>query len=607
MAKHIINHNVNEGGIDIFHLFKQTATLINYNGRTLLLFELFHKLFALSFLIPTFFKILTHLMKKENLTYLTPSIIYRFILSPSTLLTSLFLLLCLSYYFFLEVQALFILFQASYWQQKISILKLLQHSLRQSLRIFLPQNMFLLFFLISFLPLSTWVFKSIFLDGTTLTELLFDFIYQRISLHPMYFVFILFIQLLGLRLTFTLPIFLYHKCSWLTAIKESFLLTKQKSRYLLPLLMNGSLFLVILLMMSYGLLIFSAALISKMIVSSTQAPMIFLTVSLTIKSMLTMLMPSFLMISLYAFTISIYVYSSHTIPKLSLTTGTTRYPLLSFVAILILSLLTSELLTPVNLYLNTQHLSDEIQMIAHRASAAHAPENTLAALDYAILMGAQIAEIDVQLTKDGEIILMHDANLKRTTGFDQRVSESTYSTIQSLEAGSHFSEAFTGEPIPTLEEVLQQSKGQISLIIEIKEKEHPVQAVQKIIQLIEEYEMEEECLIGSMDYHVLQTVKRMNPTLQTVYITAIAYGDYQNLQDVDYYSIEASFISIALVDQIHRSGKQIYAWTVNKESTMQSMISMQVDGIVTDDPLLLKHQLTHIHDPYISLIYNYFF
>ena len=144
-------------------------------------------------------------------------------------------------------------------------------------------------------------------------------------------------------------------------------------------------------------------------------------------------------------------------------------------------------------------------------------------------------------------------------------------------------------------------------MIEIKSQPHPVDIVRQVIELIERYDMEKQCLIGAMDYRVLQAVKMINQKIQTVYITALAYGDYQDLEDVDYYSIEASFISLALIDQIHRSGKQIYTWTVNKASTMQSMISMQVDGIVTDDPILLKNQLTQTNDKYISFIANLFF
>lgn len=593
----------------MLHLIKQTLYYIKWNWLTLLLFELIHKFFALVVIIPMFFSILTSMMQQADLTYLSPSVIYHFIFSPSTLILGFSMILCLGYYFFFEIQAIFILIQSAIYQQRPSIFRLIEQSIKQSCTILYPKNIILLFPLIFFIPVSAFVFKFVFLDGASMTEFLFDFIYQRAPLHPMYFVFIVLIELLCLHFIFTFPIFIYKKTSVLSACQESLQLTKKNVRQLIPLLIRWSLLVAIGFMTVYGFFIFSCALVIKVILPSSKAMMVFFNASLMIKNMLTIIAPSLFLIGTCAFITTLYVQSPHSfIPHLFSGYASKRqHPILLASTTLILSLLVGELISPDNLYNVNKHLSDEMQIIAHRASATHAPENTLAALDYAILSGAHMAEIDVQQTKDGEIILMHDANLKRTTGFNGKVSEATYSDIQTLEAGNWFSSEFDGEPVPTLEEVLQRSKGQITLMIEIKAKDHPVDVARKVIELIEAYNMEKECLIGAMDYRVLQAVKMINPKIQTVYITALAYGDYQDLEDVDYYSIEASFISYALIDQIHRSGKQIYAWTVNKESTMQSMISMQVDGIVTDDPVLLQNQLTDISDPYISFISDLLF
>lgn len=592
----------------MLHLIKQTLYYMKWNWLTLLLFELIHKCFALVVIIPTFFSALTSIMQQADLTYLSPSVIYHFIFSPSILILGLSMILCLGYYFFLEIQAIFILIQSAIYQQRISIFRLIGQSIKQSFTILYPKNIILLFSLIFFIPVSSFIFKFIFLDGTSITEFLFDFIYQRAPLHPMYFAFIVLIELLCLRFIFTFPVFIYKKTSVLSACRESLQLTKKNVCHLMILLISWSLLVAIAFMSLYGFFIFSCALVIKIILPSSQAIMVFFNTSLMIKNMLTIIAPSIFLIGTCAFINTLYIQSPYSFVSFpSYSTSKRQHPILLVSVTLILGLIVTELISPDNLYTVNQNLSDEVQIIAHRASATHVPENTLAALDYAILSGAHMAEIDVQQTKDGKIILMHDANLKRTTGLNRKVSEATYSDIQALEAGSWFSPEFDGEPVPTLEEVLQRSKGQITLMIEIKAKDYPVDVARKVIELIEAYNMEKECLIGAMDYHVLQAVKMINPKIQTVYITALAYGDYQDLEDVDYYSIEASFISVALIDQIHRSGKQIYAWTVNKESTMQSMISMQVDGIVTDDPVLLQNQLTHISDRYISFISDLFF
>ena len=93
-----------------------------------------------------------------------------------------------------------------------------------------------------------------------------------------------------------------------------------------------------------------------------------------------------------------------------------------------------------------------------------------------------MAEIDIQQTKDGELFLMHDSNLKRTTGYNGKVSDVTYEQIKTLDAGRWFSDEFIAEPIPTLEEALQKSKGKITLMIEIKTKEHLVNVAYQVIE-----------------------------------------------------------------------------------------------------------------------------
>ncbi len=593
----------------MLHLIKQTLHYFKWNWPTLLLFELIHKLITLVIIIPTFFSTLTSMMQVADLTYLSPSVIHDFILSPSTIGLGFSMIFCLGYFFFLEITAIFIYFQAAIHKQRLSIFRLIQQSIKHSFIILHPKNILLLFLLIFIIPLSAYFFKLFFLAGASVTELLFDFIYQRAPLHPMYLAFIVLLELFSIRFIFMIPILIYEKSTFFAACKESIQLTKGNIRELIPLLISWSLLAATILMIFYGFSIAGFALITKLTIPSPQAIMVFFNSSLTIKNMLTIIVPSLIIIGNCAFITTLYVHSTHSyLPNaFSFSPLKHRHPVLLTLSILILGYLVGELISPDNLYNGSKNLSDELQIIAHRASAVDVPENTLAAIDYAILSGAHMAEVDVQQTLDGEIILMHDTNLKRTTGYNRKVSETTYSEIQTLEAGSWFSEKFDGEPIPTLEEVLQRSKSQITLMIEIKSKNHPVDVARQVIEIIETYAMENECVIGAMDYRVLQAVKMINPKIQTVYITALAYGDYQDLEDVDFYSIEASFISFALIDQVHRSGKQIYAWTVNKASIMQSMISMQIDGIVTDDPVSLQNQLTHSHDRYVSFIADLFF
>lgn len=109
---------------------------------------------------------------------------------------------------------------------------------------------------------------------------------------------------------------------------------------------------------------------------------------------------------------------------------------------------------------------------AHRVSALVAPENTIAAFKETFITQAEYAEIDVQETKDGELILFHDSNFERVAGVNKNVWEVNYDEIKTYDVGSHFRSDFAGEKIPTLDEAMKYSKGKIKLLIEIKLNGH---------------------------------------------------------------------------------------------------------------------------------------
>lgn len=260
----------------MLHLIKQTLSYLKWDWPTLILFELIHKLFALVVIIPTFFSMLTSTMQKADLTYLSPSIIYQFTFSPSTLTLGLSMILLLGYYFFFEIQTIFIYYQSAIYQQDTSLFSLMKQSFLQSFKIFSPKNLLLLILLIFFIPSTTFLFKTFFLDGASITEFLFDFIYQRAPLHPMYLAFILIIEVSLIRFIFTFPLFIYEKQSLSLATKESLQLTKGRLHYLVPLLLSGSLFIAILFMLIYGIFILVAAILTQITAHPSKALMIFL-------------------------------------------------------------------------------------------------------------------------------------------------------------------------------------------------------------------------------------------------------------------------------------------------------------------------------------------
>lgn len=181
-------------------------------------------------------------------------------------------------------------------------------------------------------------------------------------------------------------------------------------------------------------------------------------------------------------------------------------------------------------------------VVAHRAGAKVAPENTLAALEQAIRDGAPIAEIDVQQLSDGTLIVMHDSNFKRTAGEDVCVWDTEADVLSTLEVGSTFSAAYRGEQIPTLEEMLACAGDRITLMIELKYSGQEQELEENVLALLQEYDMVDECIIGSMNRGILQRVKELEPDISTVYIAHDLGEDDYDLDYADSYSIEGKIL-----------------------------------------------------------------
>lgn len=249
-----------------------------------------------------------------------------------------------------------------------------------------------------------------------------------------------------------------------------------------------------------------------------------------------------------------------------------------------------------------------IQITAHRGNSSMAPENTIAAIQSAIDCFSDYAEIDVQLTKDGEVVLCHDSNLYRTGRVRKKVSSLTYEELLQYDVGMWFSEEYEGTTIPTLEEVLQVCKGNIKLNIEMKRIPKQKELVEKVVALIEEYEFERQCVVSSMSYEALGYVKEQNSDIRTGYILSIAYGNYLDNDNIDFISMKASAVTEDIVKRAHVLGKEVHVWTVNDRNEMTRLEALGVDNIITDRPVYAQTILNGMGDTsllqYIKLLFQ---
>ncbi len=231
------------------------------------------------------------------------------------------------------------------------------------------------------------------------------------------------------------------------------------------------------------------------------------------------------------------------------------------------------------------------RITAHRGASHDAPENTLIAYVKALEAGAGAAELDVHQTADGELVLMHDETVDRTTDGTGPVWALTLAELRSLDAGSWFNNSFSGESVPTLREVVRFAKGMIVLNIEVKVSREEPGIAEKVITIIREERFEQDCFITSFDRHTVEEVKRLAPDLRVGFIFGRDYPEnvFDGVWEI--LSCNVVIVDSTFIARAHRAGKEVHVWTVNDEVTMRRLLALGVDSIITDRPALLTQVL----------------
>lgn len=223
----------------------------------------------------------------------------------------------------------------------------------------------------------------------------------------------------------------------------------------------------------------------------------------------------------------------------------------------------------------------------HRGYSSRAPENTMAAFEAALEHGSPRIELDVQMTADGVAVVTHDTSLRRCTGYSANIYDLSYAQVQQLDAGRWFHRQFTGSYIPTLEEVLALCKGKAELNIEIKPSTFTPTLEAETVRLIHAYDYGSDCVVTSQSYETLCKVKELDPDITTGYILALGVGTYYDLPAADFFSVESTFITAGMVQQIHLRGKTISAWTINRQQDAEKLLQLGVDDLITDKPEII--------------------
>lgn len=260
--------------------------------------------------------------------------------------------------------------------------------------------------------------------------------------------------------------------------------------------------------------------------------------------------------------------------------------------------------------------SDELLTMAHRGSMYLWPENTLFAIENAIETGADIVEIDLDVAADGTIVIFHDETVDRTTDGEGSVAEKSVSELKSLDAGYNFppekeasyaetdishdqtppdiSHPYRGEgiEIPTLVEVFEAVPSEYPLLLDVK-RNRP--SPERIAELVVEYDRVETTLVGAFETAFLERMRQAMDELDTglgaaevrQFLATTRRDESRYESPGEFFFAPHRTVRASFVDRAHRNGMNVFPWTVNAPAEMTRLIDANVDGILTDDHLLL--------------------
>ena len=232
-------------------------------------------------------------------------------------------------------------------------------------------------------------------------------------------------------------------------------------------------------------------------------------------------------------------------------------------------------------------------IFAHRGASAHAPENTLAAFELALAQGADGIELDVKLSADGHVVVIHDPTTDRTTGARGRVKDLSLAELRGLNAGSFYSANFSAEKIPMLEEVFEAVGKKIFINVELTNYNTPRDhLVESVCMLVKKFNVQKHVMFSSFYASNLSKARSYLPEVPCGLLAfngllgawarsfGFAFGKYAALHPY------LKDVTPQQVQRVHRLKGRVHVWTVNAEEDMRRLFGWGVDAIFTDDPQL---------------------
>lgn len=583
----------------IFKKIRNNFSLLIDSSRQVWIFEFAYKLVAFAVLFPIVLLAINSLMKIAGISYLTNEYIQRVITHPIVIIAIFIAICAFVFYCTYEMTYLSVCFETKRTSCNASIVDIFYNSYKVFRRVFKPKHIVLsIFYFISILASNVTVLFNILYSETN-TNLIKMYVLRN-HWYIKAAVILVFVIMYAVVIPgiYSMNICMMEGLRFREAYKKSARMVKKHPVGTISALVVYNLFILAIIGITYVLISVFLVAGVKLLNMAYLGNAIFLSALRTERFIIKCILVCVAIpLSFSAITHMYYRYTDIddiTFEFIDIQEGPARRRRIAYAVIMVAALVADAcylLISFNNNPFENVAIFHETKAMAHRGASTEAPENTMAAFQKAIDDMADYIELDVQLTNNGEVIVMHDSNAYRTTGVDANIVNMTYKEVKTLDAGSWFSDEYVGENVPSLKEVLELTQGKIKLNIELKPADNGTALAKNTVRIIEKYNMVNDCVITSFSESALKAVKTYNQEIKVGYILSAAYGDFYDMKNVDFFSVNAAFLSKRTIDAIHNSGKRVYAWTVNNKESIKNLTNKGVDGIITDNPVLARETI----------------
>ncbi len=575
-------------------------------------YEIFTKILLSLIILPIFTFIINAILKKAGFDLLVNSQIISFGFSKIGLLVMLILYIAAIIITLIEIGGLIIinnnLITGETSSDYYSLLLFISKKIPNFLGIGGIVSILFIFIFISFTGINIFSYLGI---PRTVPPFIKTYIDENTLFTLLYFLLIGILLYFSIIWIFSLHFILLENKGGLLALKSSSNLIKKNKKLFFTYLITGTIVTLVLLFIISNMYNGFILLLQNIINHNNLIGIFLLGLSIFLSQVGSILL-SFITVPLIVYFLTDLFYLLKESPPLTLNYNSKKHGniidrilknkngkttlLLTFIVFLV-----------VTIYITISSIRNilyDVQITAHKGNIFIAIENTLEAIEVAAEQGAHYAEIDIQQSKDRQLFLFHDTNLKRIVGINKSIRDLTYEEISKIDINSYGGGKLKGNRIPLLEDaiVLAQDKH-IKLNIELKTNDNNETVAKDLINLLEKHNFIYNCVVTSFNYDVLQEVKKINPKVKTGYLMYLIKGDLNKL-NVDFISIEETIATKKIIDDAHTLGMEVHVWTVNDKNNIEKFINLGVDNIITDQVELSFKTLQNLKQRRYIKIFN---